>query len=592
MGSIAVRYDEFALALGNLASSGIGLSLPDCSVSATNCDCNTAGYLYIAHLYSEFYSVLYNYRQLVARDIRMTADIIGCIVAYDQEALNSMRSNTQNFEVDSYVVEGALNVTGSPSVYTLDLVSIGNDDYEIFKSSIDNQNANIITGLANLVEACDLFATAIQTLQDTDGIEGLTAEALKSYWTNIHGVCVAKIALFAQDFIAHAAEYLIAYDSNPTLSSELTYTLIKDELEGVKSLLNEQREILDGVNSGVMNAIATASSATNGEYNYSSYIPDYSVLSGKFDETVDYIDSIHEAVNGIETDVVDGIKSVLNPSITDLNDYINAIISNIRSDTVGVQTSGIPNVIASDYDSICSSIYIDYSDVNNNSENITYGMACADHYNTGVELQRRFDELEIELFQDASIIISCSMVTVASLGSSSGGTVPFIIASASNIVAVLHGTSSLIEDYQTWEYLGDGDLNNTGTNYLYVIDSNAWESLTGQPLPREAYDAGEALVYIVADASGNFYTATYNGSEFVFEYVEPSNGSYGEALVDNFIVSGSSELAGDIAYDLAIESGASPLEATIVSVVVSEQTEGCAEATTEYLSSDSDTAVN
>ena len=586
MGSIAVNYDEFALALGNLASSGIGLSLPDCSVSGMNYDCNTAGYVYIANLYREFYSILYNYRQLVARDIQMTADIIGCIVAYDQEALNSMRSNTQNYEVDSYVfglVEVALNVTGSPSVYSLNLVSIGNDDYEVYKSSIDNQNANIITGLANLVNVCDQFACAIQTLQETDGIDGLAAEALKNYWTNIHGVCVGKIALFAQDFIAHAAEYLIAYDSNPTLSSDQTFILIKEELEGVKSHLNDQREILDGVNSGVMNAIDAASSATNGEYNYSSYIPDYTVLSGKFDETVDYIDSIHEAINGIETDVVDGIKSVLNSSITDLNDYINAIVSNISSDTVGAQTSGIPNVLASDYDSICDSIYIDYTDVNNNSDNIDYGMACAEQYNRDVELQRRFDSLEIELIQDASIIISCSVVTVASVGTSSGATVPAMIAAFSNLVATVHGTSSLIEDYQTWNYLGDGDLESTGTNYLYVIEADAFESITGQSLPREVYDVEEAIVYVIADASGNFYTATYNGSEVVLEYVGPSDGTYAEALVDNFIVSGASQISGDIAYDLAIESGASPLEATIISVVVSEQAEGGTEAVNEHI---------
>lgn len=241
-------------------------------------------------------------------------------------------------------------------------------------------------------------------------------------------------------------------------------------------------------------------------------------------------------------------------------------------------------VLADDYELVCNSIYADYLDIINNAENIAYGSEAASRYNESEELQARYDEIELELVGDVIIIFGSAALCAGTLGASSAPTGPLVISGLSNFLAVLHGESDFAEDFQTWENLANGDLENTGTNYLYEADVVLFD----ESFSRGDYNLIEGCVFIVAGASGSFFSVTYDGTGFVCEYV--CDGSYGSLLLNNTIESGTNQIVEDVVYNVAIDNGVSPLQARIMSIVAAEGSEAAVGRANEYFGND--TVIN
>lgn len=559
--NIGVQFDQVALALGGLASDGASITLPEVSFSYNS---NTDGFAYFPEVYSEFCDILRNYRALLSRDITMTSDMIGCFIAYDQQALQDRRSSSQNFSAapcptptpsaNSDLIVTSVDLgDGDPIQNSFETTSFGSDDYHIDLSDLDDMCAEIINDLTSLMSSCETFSSTIQNFYDSEGFYGLTATALKDYWLNVHGACVVKIYTAATTFLDNISAYWLSYSDSSVLQASLPFALLKNELDSVKSDLSLFDSDFSLLHDEVVAAINAVATGTSGAYSYSSYTPNYDALSTKVLDTVDYIDSINSEVVSNEDNVESSYSAIINESISDLNEYLNSIILNVNQDNITNQNNGVPCVIEDSYVAVTESVSTDvaihsfYSDVANEGIQRAQSVAVQD------ELDSRRSQVEFEIVSDVVVICFCVATMVGTGGLDTPGAIPVIVESANGIATVL-AASDLYEDGGTYYYIQQGDLDSYGTNIIYE------GCFAPIGVDRETYNVGERCIFFLAATSGTVARIPYSPS------------TYASNVTRVVVSAGAGEIAGNCAYNVALDNGASPMQAMMIGMVASAGT--------------------
>lgn len=419
--NITIEYDQIALALGDLSSEGETIQLPEIAGSYLG---NTNGFEYFPEVYYEFRAILDNYRALLCRDITMTSDMIGCFIAFDQQALTDYRNYNQNFSFNSPCptpsqsstqVLSASNLSSSePSQYTFDASAVGTEDFYISMAEIEDMCTEIINNATTLMNSCDSYSTVIDNLVNTQGFLGQAAEALKNYWSNVHCACISKIYTAALTLADHVSAYWLNYNDSPALLASIpggTFILQKCELDSARSILVDFDVGFEPLHTDVTTAISTASSSTSGAYDYSGYTPDYAALSEMVQANIGRIDAISNAVFGIEAGVIDSDRQLINDSISDLNDFINSVIANINEYNITNQEYGIPCSISSDYQDLAESVSTDLIEHQNYDDVLTEGVSRARNHAYQEALDDRRTQIEFEIATDIFMIA----VSIASI---------------------------------------------------------------------------------------------------------------------------------------------------------------------------------
>lgn len=561
--NITIEYDQIALALGDLSSEGETIQLPEIAGSYLG---NTNGFEYFPEVYYEFRAILDNYRALLCRDITMTSDMIGCFIAFDQQALTDYRNYNQDFSFNSPCptpsqtstqVLSASNLSSSePSQYTFDASAVGTEDFYISMAEIEDMCTEIINNATTLMNSCDSYSTVIDNLVNTQGFLGQAAEALKNYWSNVHCACIAKIHTAALTLADHVSAYWLNYNDSPALLASIpggTFILQKCELDSARSILVDFDVGFEPLHTDVTTAISTASSSTSGAYDYSGYTPDYAALSEMVQANIGRIDAISNAVFGIEAGVIDSDRQLINDSISDLNDFINSVIANINEYNITNQENGIPCSISSDYQDLAESVSTDLIEHQNYDDVLTEGVSRARNHAYQDALDDRRTQIEFEIATDIFMIAVSIASIVGTCGSDAPIAVSVIIANV-DAISLCFASSDLVEDGQTYYYVQQGDLYTEGTNYMY----EAYYEPLG--LSRESYNNTERVFFFITSVSCEINSLSY------------ANGNYGAGVARAFALEGTGELAGDAAYQIAIDCGASPMQALLISMVAESGT--------------------